>query len=197
MLEYSPQAKTMEDKSTTKHEGVPYYSQSLDCLDKDGNIDKFWFRRSCGMACVKMALDYFTEGGNKTLVEMADEGKNKGGYSESGWRHDYFVTLFKENGLQAFREEKMDFVEGTTKIAFHIESGGLVIASCIVPFMGEKDFHMILIKGVHWKDDGKTAPIGFYYSDPDSLYRDKAEEKYVDMSVFLDYWRKMAIFVSK
>ena len=197
MLEFSPQAKTMEDKTITQHKGVPYYSQSLDCLDKEGNIDKFWFRRSCGMSCVKMTLDYFKEGTNKTLVEMCDEGKNKGGYSSSGWKHDYFVNLFNEQGLHAFREEKMPFVEGATKIALHIQSGGLAIASCTVNFMMERDFHMILITGVHWKDDRRDTPIGFYYNDPDSLYRDTSQGKYVDLATFSSYWRNMAIFISK
>lgn len=197
MLERSKGLETLDDKVTTIHQGVPYYSQSLNVLDKEGNIDKFWFRRACGIACAKMALDYFDATQQKSVVELAEEGRAQGGYSQSGWRHDYFISLFKERGLEAFRKEKMHYEEGVQEMASYIEKGGLVIASCVVPFMGEKDFHMILLTGVLWKDGRRDIPLGFYYSDPDSLYPESAKNRYVGTEVFGQYWRNMAIFVGE
>lgn len=197
MIEKSPGLQELHDEVTTKHIDVPYYSQSLDVLDKEGNVDKFWFRRACGIACAKMALDYFKTGDKKTIIELAEEGRERGGYSQSGWRHDYFLELFKEHGLTSFRKEKMEYVEGVEEMASCVEQGGLVIASCVVPFMEEKDFHMILIKGVKWTDGRRKEPLGFYYSDPDSIYPEQAGERYVGTETFGTYWRNMAIFVTK
>lgn len=197
MLEKTPGLQKLSDEVTTKHEGVPYYSQSLDVLDSRGNIDKFWSRRACGIACAKMILDYFNVEDKKSLVELAEEGREKGGYSQSGWKHDYFLELFKEKGLTSFRKEKMEYMKGVEEIATFIDQGGLVIASCIVPFMEEKDFHMILLKGVKWTDGRRKDPLGFYYSDPDSLYPESASERYVGVESFGNYWRNMAIFVSR
>jgi hypothetical protein len=197
MLERSPGLKTLEDEVTTKITGVPYYSQSLDVTDKEGNIDKFWFRRACGITCAKAVLDYFGVGNKQSVVDLAEEGRDKGGYTQSGWRHDYLVQLFSERGLNSWRKENMDYNEGVKEMAQHIDNGGLVVASCIVPFMNEKDFHMILLKGVRWADGRRETPLGFYYSDPDSMYPESASERYVGTETFDDYWRRMAIFVSK
>ena len=186
----------IKDYAISKQEGVPYYSQSLDVLDKEGNIDKYWFRRACGIACAKMILDYFRPEESKSLLDLANEGRDKGGYSQAGWRHDYFLELFKEYGLTAFRKEQMDYQKGVKEMAYFIKDGGLVIASCVVPFMTETDFHMILLKGVRWKDAREDSPVGFYYSDPDSINKDSAAERYVGTEMFGNYWRKMAIFVT-
>ncbi len=196
-IERSPGLKTLDDEVTTLHQGVPYYSQSLDILDEQGNIDKFWFRRSCGIACTKMVLDYFTGTKQKSLLELAEEGRERGGYSQSGWKHDYLVSLLKENDLEAFRKEKLEYSQGTKEMAKWIDDNGLVIVSCVVPFMNEKDFHMIVLTGVKWQDGRRDAPIGFYYSDPDSLYPDVAKNRFVGTETFGEYWRNMAIFAKK
>lgn len=195
MIERSKGLETLQDEVTTLHKGVPYYSQSLNALDKEGNIDKFWFRRACGITCAKMVIDYFDPSHSKSVVELAEEGQLAGGYSQSGWRHDYFISLFKSHGLDAFRKEKMEYLEGVKEMAGYVENGGLVIASCIVPFMNEMDYHMILLTGVKWKDDRRDDPLGFYYSDPDSLYPEKAKDRYAGTETFGRYWRNMAIFV--
>ena len=62
MLDNLPRPKTIENIATkeniitTKIANVPYYSQSLDCLNATGEINKFWFRRVCGLTCAKMAI---------------------------------------------------------------------------------------------------------------------------------------------
>lgn len=204
MLDNLPQPKTpeniatIENTITTKIANVPYYSQSLNCLKEDGEIDRFWFRRVCGLTCAKMAIDCLANTPEKSIVEMAEEGKEKNGYSKNGWIHEYFIELFKKNGLNAYRKEKMEFVAGIKEIAEHIEKGGLVIVSCKIPFLEEVDFHMILIKGVLWENKKKDIPVGFYYSDPDSIYAEDAKERYTKTGVFMNYWRNnMAIFISK
>lgn len=197
MLEKSPGLKNLDDEVTTMHKDVPYISQSLDATGPDGHIDSYWFRRACGISCAKMALDYFNINNKKPLIKLAEEGKDKGGYSSAGWRHDYLIQLFEENGLKSYRKEGMEYNEGVKEIALCIDNGGLVIASCIVPFMEEKDLHAILIRGVRWADGRRQTPLGFYYSDPDSINAESASNRYVGTETFGNYWRKMAIFVSK
>lgn len=84
-IERSPGLQSLKDEVTTLHKGVPYYSQSLDTLDKNGNIDTYWFRRACGVVCVKMALDYLVpDKAKKSVVELAEEGRFAGGILHLG-----------------------------------------------------------------------------------------------------------------
>lgn len=91
----------------------------------------------------------------------------------------------------------MEYKEGVKEMALYIEKGGLVIASCFVPFMNERDYHMILLTGVRWQDGRRENPLGFYYSDPDNLYPEKAKDRFAGTEIFGQYWRNMAIFVGK
>jgi Peptidase_C39 like family len=106
---------------TTMKLSVPYYSQHLDVTDP------YWQDRSCGIVCLKMALEYVhlaakppsedrsALGGlaaksSTTQVPTIDdlilEGAAIGGHdSEYGWIHDRLVSLAHNHGVPAYREE--------------------------------------------------------------------------------------------
>jgi|GEM_PF-921723 len=199
---------------------VPYFSQYLDIPD-----DTLLAVRACGMTCVKMCLEYFNKS-PRDLSSMVKEGmaideNGESGYGPSGWKHDYFISLFEKNGLKSSRWARVDTekklntqVNGQeisesekNRILQEQEEKCLAdiienlsnpnpsptIVSCDRKLFDENIFHMVLVIGLKKLEDGSVE--GFYIHDPAKVVRNP-EGKFVKMSDFLAYWRKMAIFVS-
>lgn len=166
---------------------VPYYSQYLDVADKDQAL------KSCGMTCVHMILHYF-EKEPPSLDGMVSKGISEGGFSPSGWLHDYFVGLFKEFGLSSFREEGMR-ERDVEKFADSLSNGNPVIMSAERRLFDKRSFHMVVLTGFRRDSAGKLE--GFFYHDPASLHPEDAKHQYVPLPTLYLSWRKMAIFVSK
>jgi len=164
---------------------VPYYSQFLDVEDK------YWMPRACGMACMKMVLDFY-EVDTASLDELIKKGSEEGGYGPWGWVHDYFVAFAKKYGLEAHREEKMDPEKGVVAIADALRHGHPVIVSAVKYILGQTKFHMIVITGYEEADGAVT---GFYYHDPESTTREGSQHLFVSREIFVREWRKMAIFI--
>ena len=164
---------------------VPYYSQFLDVEDK------YWMPRACGMACVKMVLDFY-EVDTAPLDELIKKGSEEGGYGPWGWVHDYFVALAKEYGLEAHREEKMDPSQGMAVITLALRHNHPVIVSAVKYILGQTKFHMVVITGY---EEDRGAITGLYYHDPESTTRERGQHLFVDKETFMREWRKMAIFI--
>lgn len=165
---------------------VPYFSQYLDIKKTVDGV------RACGITCVKMILDYYKKS-DSNLEELMNKGFDEGGFGKSGWFHDYFVKVFKDHGLDAYRKERMDDVEGIQEIVESIEAKQPVIASAERRMFSKKSFHMVLLVGVVKKENGEL--LGFYYNDPASTSVESGQYQYVELKDFLNYWRRMAIFV--
>lgn len=162
---------------------VPYCSQRLDVGDL------YWQSRACGMACVKMVLDYYKKGGD-SLINLIKEGVGKEGYCERGWIHDVLVEMMKERGLKVFRKEYKSADENEQKRLIEkaiketinfLSEKGLVIISAIKNFSEEKNFHMVVLIGF---EKGENGVIGFYYHDPDSFSREGGMHKFVPIDTF-------------
>lgn len=163
-----------------KLDNIPYISQYLDVLDFK------WTHRSCGMCCVAMIFDYHNKP-HKSVLEMCEDGEEAGGRNSSGWIHDYFVKLLKENGFEkANREEKMEDQYFLEKIKRNIENNFPVIASIEQRSLEQTKFHQVLVVGI---DENNI-----YYHEPASLDREKGAYHTCDIQTFLNYSRKMAIF---
>lgn len=164
---------------------VPYYSQYLNVTDP------YWMPRACGMAAVKMVLDYH---GKQTpaLEEMVKTGHADGGYSPSGWLHDYFIAFLKAYGLDAYRKEGMDEKEGLQEIRNALEAENPVIVSIVKHALEQTKFHMIVLTGFTEDDHGATRTL--FYHDPEGTSEEQGAQREVDVGTFLSDWRKMAIF---
>lgn len=189
---------------------IPYYSQHLDVQDES------WRSRSCGILCLKMAMDFYSL---KSGLEIssADDLINEGLYIEGnvpayGWAHNHLVLLARNHGFMAypqeFRSNKIDYVnkieemsgyeeiltgKGIEKIISSLENKCPVIVSIFKNFKEMDKFHMVLLTG--FEDEGDEIK-GFYYHDPDSMDREEGKHKFVPTSTFKKYWRKMAIYVN-
>ena len=165
---------------------VPYISQFLD------TSDPYWMPRACGMACLKMVLDFY---GKKTppLLEMCKKGEAEGGYSKHGWLHDYFLKVAREYGLEAERGEKIGEILGLQRIHDELKAGHPVVVSVVKRILGQAKFHMVALTGYEENENGNIA--GFYFNEPESLYPELGKDIFVDVKTFLNDWRRMAIFI--
>jgi len=164
---------------------VPFYSQYVDISDP------YWIIRSCGITCVKMALDYF---GAKTpaLGDLIKEAVEMGAYGDSGWYHDGLVAVAEKYGAEAYRKEDMDNKSGYLELRNAIAEGGVAIVSVVQRLLGRKKYHQVLLIGYREDENGLR---GFYYHDPASSDHEQGRGLYVSLDVFKVYWRNKAIFL--
>jgi len=161
---------------------VPYYSQFLDIEDKE------WMPRACGIVCVKMILDFYNTK-SPNLDTLIKKGYEEGGYSKWGWLHDYFVHLFEEFNLNAKREEK---IKNINILVNSLKNKNPVIISAVKYILGQTKFHMVVLTGFEEENGNIT---GFYYHDPESTNIEAGKNLFVDIEIFKQGWREMAIFV--
>lgn len=101
---------------------VPFYSQKWDLsqwqeLGFESYEDaKYWERSSCGILCLKMAMDGFLLAENKSLsfsvAQYIKKGVEIGAYKDSvGWSHDGLVCLANELGFCAVSREVISAIE--------------------------------------------------------------------------------------
>lgn len=164
---------------------VPYYSQFAEITDPE------WQNRACGMACLKMVLDFH---GVQTpsLYDMVLKGNAAGGYVPSGWLHDYSLGLARSYGFEAERHEKMDVDASLTEFRERLVRGEPVIVSVFRNFSEKTKFHQIVLVGFEEKDGTLS---GFYFHDPDAPDTESRKGLFVPLQTFVENWRKMAIFI--
>jgi uncharacterized protein YvpB len=166
---------------------VPYFSQYVDIQDGGHRL------RACGMTSAYMILKYF--GVNvPSLDEMVERGMREGGYGPSGWKHDYFVTLFREYGFSCERQENMRDKD-IEIFRMAIKNGNPVIISVTLRLWDQRNFHMLVLTGIRENINGELE--GFFYHDPASLKEGGARHFYVPVPLFFTDWRRMAILPSR
>lgn len=97
---------------------------------RDRREYEFWSRRACGMACLKMALRYWT-GRDHPLVTLAREAMEHGAYirrehAVEGLIYRPFIGYVRDRfGLRGTSRPELS----TDEIAAFVEAGSLVMAS--------------------------------------------------------------------
>ena len=180
--------KKTEIKDGSYHiEGVPFFTQRLDeeTYEQEGfessDEAKHWSSRICGIACLKMVLLTKFPEKKIPLKELLSQGKDIGAYEENkGWIHRGLVNLGKKYGIEGGRESVGDDIE---KIAKHIQSKELVIASVTVGFEAGKEYkledgssyimpkggHLVVIYGVD-VNDGKVVRLLLHHPSSEEDY---------------------------
>ena len=188
---------------------VPYCSQRLDIEDEN------WRPRACGIACLKMVMDFHAAKAKRKIPsvdELIRENEFIGGFGPFGSEHESLVMIARNYGLHAYRQEFKSAVndwrnktagksrfedelaeEGVAKKIRKLEEGFPVVVSAAKNFSEEGKFHLVVLTGFQKEGD---ELLGFYYHDPDSLDREAGRHKFAPIGVFRKYWRRMAIFVS-
>ena len=102
--------------------GVPFYPQKWDLSQwRDLGFESFedaeyWERSSCGILCLKMAIDAFLQSKAKPLSpsisEYIKKGVTIGAYKNStGWSHNGLAQLAKEFGFSGVNRENVSVAE--------------------------------------------------------------------------------------
>jgi len=159
---------------------VPYYSQFIDISDS------FWMIRACGAATLKMVAEYH-EVTTPDLVTLCNEAKERNGYHmTNGWVHDYLVTKAKEFGLEAYRKEGITSFE---EIKETLLQGTPVIVSVEKRVLEQARFHLIVLVGY---EDGMI-----FYHESESTDKDRGMYRSCSETIFMEYFRGKAIFITK
>lgn len=179
---------------------VPFYSQRLDQFNfqaegfKKITQARYWSSRSCGIACLKMAIKTFQPDSKITLKDILDEGKKIGAYDEKvGWYHQGLVNLAKTFGINADRESIGNNIE---KIYKYLENDEVVIASVTVGFEAGKKYvnngkkyimsrggHLVVVFGVEIDQSKKVKCLILHHPSSWKSYEWPACR--VDREVFL------------
>lgn len=156
---------------------APFYPQKWD-LDqwKELGFESFddaeyWERSSCGILCLKMAIDAFLSDQTKPFSPSIDEyirkGVEIGAYKDStGWSHDGLVRLANEFGFSAIKKGDV----GAAELREALEKGCLPIVSIKWNFEGHRTLKE---KILFWKKVGGhlALVIGFKGDeDPEGFF---------------------------
>jgi uncharacterized protein YvpB len=173
------------------------------CMHND-SIPEEWHIRVCGLACVKMILDYRNI--EVSLLDLLNEGQCIGAYNSSiGWDHNGLVRLLRNHGVlaypQEFRSVKVNLesgemtdstsnsnflLKGILKIKESIDMDNPVIVSVKEGFGDNKSPHIILVVG--YDDDN------IYFNDPNNSNGEIKKAHPMTKERFLKYWRQFVIF---
>ncbi len=166
---------------------VPYSSQYLDINEK------IHLLTACGMATVYMVLQYYGVNGD-SLDKLVEKGVTEGGYSKSGWLHDYLIRVFQDHDIGCSRKENMLDRE-VEEIRAYIKAGNPVIISMQRFSFDRRIFHMVVLTG--YRENAQGELEGFFYHDPAGLNIEEVSNIFVSIPVFLQYWRRKAIFPNR
>lgn len=190
---------------------VPFVSQYSLPRDKDG------LSRACGLACLKMIIDFRAEEPIPLEDLLHESELVSGAYIPGiGWAHASLAIILRNHNIgaypQEFRSVYKDIAHRTTlpspyeslhiergirKIAGKIKEGKPAIVSGIKNWnVADKSrldkIHLMVFTGV--ENNEKEGILGFYYHDPDDE-NGPGENKFIDISTFRKLWRKFAIFI--
>lgn len=161
--ELSPASRTLID--------VPYRGQQFkprnwreDGFDSPEHAE-YWSRRSCGIACVGMLIDFYSEAG-PSLSRLLEQGLALKGYSSRGWVHATLARILSGHGVPA---EAVP-MRSCGELVESVKCGAPIIASVgdEFPIDGTKGGHLVVVTG--YAELGNTL-TAVYFNDPSAWGR--------------------------
>jgi hypothetical protein len=128
-----------------------------------------WAMRSCGVVCVKMAVEGVMGIPPRTVMDWVREGLALDGYLteirrerpvEIGWKHAALADLARAHGCDADPASGVTLVD----IARHVRAGHLFIAS-VTSELGEdapitrQNGHLVVVYGLSLDEQGRVESI--------------------------------------
>lgn len=128
-----------------------------------------WAKRSCGVVCVKMAVEGITQQGSRSIMSWVRQGLSLDGYLteiradrpvEKGWKHASLAELAQANGCSSKLVAELT-IGG---LAEHVRQDRLVIAS-VSSELGEdgpitrSSGHLVVVYGMEVREGGEIKGV--------------------------------------
>jgi hypothetical protein len=150
----------------------PFYSQMVIDWKRDGfpseETGASWAPRGCGIACLRMLLEFSLQARGLTLQDrywdLIKRGVDEGAYCDKGWIHKGLLKLASSYGLKG----ECHRGKNTRSVFEAIRRDSLCIVSVSLAFRGGecingqiagKGGHLILVYGIDAHDDGSEQLI--------------------------------------
>lgn len=148
---------------------VPFYPQKWNLSEwqklgfESFEDAKYWEKSSCGILCLKMAIDGFLSAQAKPLspsiAEYIKKGVEIGAYKDSvGWSHNGLARLAKEFGFSADNREDVSVAE----LREALKQNFLSIISIKWAF---EDYRSLKEKILFWKKFGGHLALAIGFED--------------------------------
>lgn len=153
---------------------------------KDSAEIDYWVPRLCGIACVKMLIEY--AGRQESMAELTKAGVELGGYDvegDVGWYYKPLVKLLSMYGIVAQTVSHLSIYS----VARAVHDGLLVIASVNPQIIRgdskidsyQKSGHLVVVVGVRIK---KGSIEGFYINNPSGKTKDMQCYAFITLATF-------------
>ena len=152
-----------------------------------------WRSRACGIACAMMALEYIRKKEILSFDEIIKKGLKEKGYQGGiGWKHNFLACLGDGNAeMKDFK--KVSLKGGIDQLALYLWRYSLPIVS--VTSDNKKDSHLIILVGVTQNADDIVTK--FHYHDPKYKKEKKGAYREMDIEIFKERWRQLAIIFNR
>lgn len=167
---------------------VPYYSQKVDFLSREGSLEPEqiheWKDSLCGLVCVGMIINRFSQGSQYTIAEFLIAADKLGAFDQKrGWVHKKIGSLADGYGIKA-NARKAISLDTVYKL---LARGDLIMASVSPYYLhpelkekkDERSGHLVVITGMNRRDAGSQV----FIHDPSSEYADGGQNIAIDSSV--------------
>lgn len=161
----------------------------------------YWSFRVCGIACLKMILDFYRLGRGRTVAELTFDGVRRGGYvtaGDKGWFFRPLLEQMKADGLDGFTSSFF----GIGSICDLIAGKKFFIASvnpALVRFDRESadakpGGHLVLVVGFRVKN---KKIEGIFINNPSGKLAETRERAFVPIKIFKKAYSNRGIAVWK
>jgi hypothetical protein len=149
---------------------VPFYPQIWD-LEKWHDLgfksrDEaiYWQNSSCGILCLKMAIEGITGSEIDSISEIIQKGETLGAYSHAhGWSHQGLSNISRQYGIHGIVQEKMTHND----MVKFLDQGALPIVSIKWAFENKKTLKE---RFMFWKKDGGHLALVIGYEKDKGFY---------------------------
>ncbi|MEI7750356.1 MAG: C39 family peptidase [Candidatus Moraniibacteriota bacterium] len=149
----------------TEGHRIPFYPQHWD-LDqwaemgfKDREEAEYWQESSCGILCLRMALEGLGIVPNVPIIDLARTGVGMGAYThEKGWSHDGLCRLAEHYGAEAVSKGTLS----TDDLKRFLDMGRLPIVSIKWAF---RDVKTVRERLLFWKRFGGHLALLIGYDE--------------------------------
>lgn len=144
---------------------IPFYPQiwNLDKWNELGFKSRedalYWQNSSCGVLCLKMAIEGLLVKEIDSISKIIEKGKEFSAYShERGWSHLGLIKLAKVYGVNAYRDEFLT----EARLKKILNDGGLVVVSIKWAFESTQDWRERVL---FWRKKGGHLALVIGYEE--------------------------------